>query len=62
MNLASKGQLFSQIKKKGKIDEQSAAQYLIELISALKYLHSFNPPIIHRDIKPENILINTNGY
>ena len=28
-----------------------------EVISAVEYLHSRNPPIIHRDIKPENILL-----
>ena len=34
---------------------------LRETISALQYLHSFNPPIIHRDIKPENLLLNNGG-
>ena len=57
MHYASKGQLFNQIRKEGRLDERTAAQCLIELISALKYLHSFDPPIIHRDIKPENILL-----
>ena len=28
-----------------------------DIIQALIYLHSKNPPILHRDIKPENILI-----
>lgn len=30
---------------------------MFDIIKALEYLHSMNPPIIHRDIKPENILI-----
>jgi serine/threonine protein kinase len=28
-----------------------------EILEAVNYLHSFEPPIIHRDLKPENILI-----
>ena len=32
-----------------------------EIISAVKYLHTRNPPIIHRDIKPENVLLDNDG-
>ncbi len=32
-----------------------------ELLDALEYLHSRQPPIIHRDIKPQNIKINDAG-
>lgn len=32
-------------------------EVLCQLLSALAYLHSFNPPICHRDIKPGNILV-----
>ena len=61
MPLAVNGQLYRLLKRKGKFDERSAAQILRETISALQYLHSFNPPIIHRDIKPENLLLNESG-
>lgn len=60
MHYASKGQLYSLLKKQGRFDQRSAAQYMREVISAVKYLHSFDPPIIHRDIKPENILLDEN--
>jgi serine/threonine protein kinase len=61
MPLASKGQLYRVLKKFRKFDERTAGQILRETISALQYLHSFNPPIIHRDIKPENLLLNEGG-
>ena len=61
MPLAHKGQLYRILRKFKKFDEKTAAQILRETISALQYLHSFNPPIIHRDIKPENLLLNNGG-
>ena len=61
MPLAGKGQLYRVLKRFRKFDERTAAQILRETISALQYLHSFNPPIIHRDIKPENLLLNDGG-
>ena len=32
-----------------------------EVLEAVLYLHSRDPPIIHRDIKPENILLDRNN-
>jgi serine/threonine protein kinase len=61
MHFASKGQLYSLLKRHGRFDQRTTAQYMREIISAVKYLHSFTPPIIHRDIKPENILLDENG-
>ena len=61
MQYASKGQLYSQIKRLKRLDQKQAAQYMREIISAVKYLHTRNPPIIHRDIKPENVLLDNDG-
>ena len=61
MQIASKGQLYSMIKRLKRLDQRTAAQYMREVISAIKYLHTRNPPIIHRDIKPENILLDQEG-
>lgn len=61
MNYASKGQLYTYLKKYNRFDQRLAAQYMREVAEAVKYLHSFNPPIIHRDIKPENLLMDENG-
>ncbi len=57
MEYAAKGQLYTKLKLMGRLDERLTAQYIRELVSAIEYLHSLNPPIIHRDIKPENILL-----
>ena len=61
MQYASKGQLYSQIKRLKRLDQKQAAQYMREIISAVKYLHTRDPPIIHRDIKPENVLLDSEG-
>ena len=37
-------------------------KFIVELLSAIEYLHSRTPVIIHRDIKPENILLDSNNY
>ena len=52
LELAEKGQLYSKLLQKGRFDEISDKAIIVDLISALDYLHSRNPPIIHRDIKP----------
>lgn len=61
MHYAAKGQLYTHLKKQGRFDQRTTAQYMRELLSAIRHLHSFNPPIIHRDIKPENILLDEYG-
>lgn len=32
-----------------------------QILSALYYLHSLEPPIIYRDMKPDNVIINDDG-
>ena len=58
MPYASRGQLYTLLKKNSKLDQKMTSQFLRETISAVKYLHEHN--IIHRDIKPENILLDQN--
>ena len=59
MEYIPRGNLFNYVPKDGKpkINSQTAASILKDVISALFYLHHMSPPIIHRDIKPENILV-----
>lgn len=48
------GELFKDLTSSGHFSEAKAADYILQVIQALKYIHSKN--IIHRDIKPENLL------
>lgn len=52
--LATGGELFDRILKKGKFTEEDAVSILVQIIDAVRYIHSRN--IIHRDLKPENLL------
>lgn len=61
LHFASKGQLYRLLNKVNRFDQRNAAQYIREVIEGIRYLHSFDPPIIHRDIKPENILLDENN-
>jgi len=45
----------------GKTPEETLANFLVQIGSALHYLHSQDPPIIHQDIKPDNVLVDAKG-
>lgn len=53
--LCTGGELFSKIIKMKHFSEDSAADVMRQLFSAVAYCHSKH--IIHRDLKPENILL-----
>jgi serine/threonine protein kinase len=44
------------------ISEAKCCYIFLQILDAIEYLHSCNPPIIHRDLKPENIMINKGSY
>ncbi len=46
---------------KKKIPPKKYYRWALEIISALQYLHSMNPPVIYRDLKPSNIMIRPSG-
>ncbi len=49
------------VEKRGPLPPQQAVRWLLQVMDAVRYLHSQNPPIIHRDIKPANIKLGTDG-
>nr|XP_020653150.1 aurora kinase A isoform X1 [Pogona vitticeps] len=56
---APRGEVYKELQKLTKFDEQRTATYMTELADALSYCHSKR--VIHRDIKPENLLLGSNG-
>lgn len=52
--LATGGELFDRILKRGKFTELDAVKIVIQMLGAVEYLHAQN--VVHRDLKPENIL------
>ncbi|NWR84103.1 AURKA kinase, partial [Furnarius figulus] len=59
LEYAPRGEVFKELQKLTKFDEQRTATYITELGDALLYCHSKS--VIHRDIKPENLLLGSNG-
>jgi serine/threonine protein kinase len=58
MELAPKGELFSQIRRLGSFNLECTRYYAATVLDAVSFIHSMN--IIHRDLKPENILLDAN--
>jgi calcium/calmodulin-dependent protein kinase I len=56
-DLALGGELFDRICRKGSYYETDAAGVIVNLVSAVAYLHDHE--IIHQDLKPENLLFRT---
>ncbi|XP_055993170.1 aurora kinase C-like [Sorex fumeus] len=59
LEYAPKGELYKELQKIKRFDEQSTATIMQELADALTYCHENK--VIHRDIKPENLLLGLMG-
>ncbi|KAK6929883.1 Protein kinase domain [Dillenia turbinata] len=59
MELATNGDLFNKIAKRGRLTESSARRYFQQLVSALNFCHQNG--VVHRDIKPQNLLLDEQG-
>jgi len=49
------------VRKRGPLPAQEAIKWMSQIMEAVQFLHSQNPPIIHRDIKPANIKLGKDG-
>lgn len=49
------------ISNKGRMSKKLVIDIMINLCSALTFIHTQKPPIIHRDIKPANIMLTAAG-
>ena len=54
------GELFTYLRKIGKLALDQAKLYAGQIVCMFEYLHSMN--IVYRDLKPENLLIGADGY
>ncbi|XP_018106317.1 aurora kinase B-A isoform X2 [Xenopus laevis] len=59
LEFAPRGELYKELQKHGRFDEQRSATFMEELADALHYCHERK--VIHRDIKPENLLMGYKG-
>jgi protein kinase X len=60
LEYVSGGELFSCIRRSGRLPNTTARFYAAEIVLAIRYLHSLN--IAHRDLKPENLLLDSDGH
>ncbi|XP_060903474.1 aurora kinase B [Labrus mixtus] len=59
LEYAPRGEMYKELQKCGRFDEQRTATYMEEISDALLYCHE--KKVIHRDIKPENLLLGYRG-
>lgn len=54
------GELYDQIRLRGRLDEAAARFYAAEVVQMLEHLRQHR--VVHRDLKPENLLLDASGH
>lgn len=49
------------LREEGSISEEQCVLWIMDILDALKYLHSQSPPVIYRDMKPGNVMLTRDG-
>ena len=60
LELLQGGELFTHLRSRGKLSEQTARFYAATVVYAFSTLHA--KKIAYRDLKPENLVMDTRGY
>ena len=60
MEFVNGGELFSYLRRQGRLPIDAARFYAAEIVSAFSYMHERN--IVYRDLKPENLLLDSKGH
>lgn len=60
LELLQGGELFTQLRSRGQLDELGAKFYAAQVLLAFAHIHSKN--IAYRDLKPENLVLDATGY
>jgi serine/threonine protein kinase len=60
LELLQGGELFTHLRSRGKLSEQTARFYAATVVYSFSTLHA--KKIAYRDLKPENLVLDTNGY
>lgn len=60
LELLQGGELFTHLRNRGKLSEQSARFYAASVVYVFSTLHA--KKIAYRDLKPENLVMDSNGY
>ncbi|KAK9274121.1 hypothetical protein L1049_018935 [Liquidambar formosana] len=57
------GSLYDILRKRGRLDSQTAVAYALDIARGMNYLHQHKPhAIIHRDLTPRNVLQDEAGH
>ncbi|VDK55148.1 unnamed protein product [Anisakis simplex] len=59
LEYAERGELYKELQKYQRFEEERAARLMFQMADALQYCHE--KKVIHRDIKPENLLLGLQG-
>lgn len=60
LELLQGGELFTHLRNRGKLSEQTARFYASSVVYAFSVIHA--KKIAYRDLKPENLVMDSNGY